>query len=71
MTIIGLSTLILALSLTLTKGQYMEGRIDKIDVTREHQELIALFYRIELRTMLQRILYEHYARAGITNQHGK
>ena len=37
----------------------MEGRIDKIDVKREHKELIALFYRMELIAFVQTLLYQH------------
>jgi hypothetical protein len=37
----------------------MENRIDKIDVQKDHQELIALFYRIQLRNFIQILLYEH------------
>jgi hypothetical protein len=48
-----------AASFTISKGYYMEGRIDKIDVKREHKYLIALFYRMELRSLLQRLVYEH------------
>lgn len=41
------------------KGHCMEGsRIDKIDVKSEHKELIALYYRIELKTFVQVLLYE-------------
>lgn len=36
----------------------MEGRIDKIDVKREHRELIALFYRMELKNFLQVLMYQ-------------
>ena len=50
---------------TLSKGSHMENRIDKIDVKNDHRELIALFYRIELRTFVQTLLYEHYQRYGI------
>lgn len=46
-------------SSTISKGQFMEGRIDKIDVKQEHKYLIALFYRMELRSLLQRLVYEH------------
>ena len=42
---------------TLSKGSHMESRIDKIDVKKDHKELIALFYRIELRTFVQALLY--------------
>lgn len=42
---------------TLSKGSHMETRIDKIDVTNDHHELVALFYRIELRNLVQRLLY--------------
>ena len=53
------------LSYTLIKGSYMEGRIDKIDVKREHKELIALFYQMELKAFVQRLMYEHSTnRAG-------
>ena len=41
----------------ITKGQYMEGHIDKIDVKRDHKELIALFYKIELMHLMQVLLY--------------
>lgn len=44
---------------TITKGQYMEGRIEKIDVKREHRELVALFYRIELATFVYRLMFQH------------
>lgn len=37
----------------------MEQQIDKIDVKRDHKELIALYYKIELRNFLQRLLYEN------------
>lgn len=37
----------------------MEGRIDKIDVKRDHEELIALYYRMELLAFTQILLYEH------------
>jgi len=50
---------------TLSKGSHMESRIDKIDVKKEHKELIALFYRIELRNFVQVLLYEHYQKYGI------
>ena len=43
----------------LSKGRDMENRIDKIDVQKDHQELIALFYRIQLRNFIQILLYEH------------
>jgi hypothetical protein len=35
----------------------MDSRIDKIDVKREHKELIDLFYRLELKHFLQVLLY--------------
>lgn len=41
------------------KGSHMEQQIDKIDVKREHKELIILFYKIELRALIQRLLYEN------------
>jgi hypothetical protein len=43
----------------------MENRIDKIDVRRDHEELIALFYRIELRNFVQILLYKHYQKYGM------
>ncbi len=57
---------LLAFSYTLIKGSHMEGRIDKIDVKREHKELIALFYQMELKALIQRLMYEHNTtRVGI------
>ena len=50
-------TFFLAFLHTLTKGYYMEGRIDKIDVKRDHQELIKLYYRLELKAFIQTLLY--------------
>lgn len=50
---------------TLSKGSHMESRIDKIDVKKEHKELIALFYRIELRSFVQALLYEHCQKSSI------
>ena len=50
---------------TLNKGSHMENRIDKIDVKKDHKELIALFYRIELRNFVQVLLYQHYQKHGI------
>ena len=47
----------LAFLYTLTKGRYMEGRIDKIDVKRDRQELINLYYRMELKAFIQALLY--------------
>jgi hypothetical protein len=38
----------------------MERPIDKIDVELQRKELIALYYRIELKSLLQRLLAEHY-----------
>ena len=59
-------TCLLAFSYTLIKGSHMEGRIDKIDVKREHKELIALFYKMELKAFIQRLMYEHTnTRVGI------
>lgn len=55
---------ILPFSYTLIKGYLMEGNIDKIDVKREHKELIALFYRMELKAMLQKLMYENSTRTG-------
>lgn len=43
----------------------MEGRIDKIDVKRDHKELIDLFYRMELRAFIQTLLHEHRTRCGV------
>lgn len=40
----------------------MERQIDKIDVKSEHKELIALFYRMELKSLIQRLLYENNLR---------
>lgn len=37
----------------------MENCIDKVDVKRDHKELIALFYRIELMTFIQILLYNN------------
>lgn len=37
----------------------MNSQIDKIDVKRDHKELIALYYRIELKALIQRLLYQH------------
>ena len=42
-----------------SKGSHMENRIDKIDVKKDHKELIALFYRIELRNFVNILLYQH------------
>jgi hypothetical protein len=44
------------------KGSHMEKnrRIDKIDVKRDHKELIALYRKIELRNFIQVLLYKHY-----------
>jgi len=55
------TTIILAFLFNLSnKGSHMEKRrIDQIDVKRDHKELIALYYRIELRTFLQVLLYQH------------
>ena len=53
---------------TLSKGSLMENRIDKIDVKNEHRELIALFYRIELRNFVQVLLYEHQKQYGIKQE---
>ena len=44
---------------TLSKGSLMENRIDKIDVKKDHKELIALFYRLELKAFVQTLLYQH------------
>jgi hypothetical protein len=44
---------------TLSKGSHMESRIDKVDVKKEHKELVALFYRIELRNFIRTLLYNH------------
>lgn len=38
----------------------MRNQVDKIDVKREHKELIALYYQIELKALIQRLLYQHY-----------
>ena len=48
-----------------SKGSHMESRIDKIDVKSEHKELIALFYRIELRNFLQILMYQSCRGQGI------
>lgn len=32
-------------------------KIDKIDVKSEHKELIALYYKMELKAFIQRLLY--------------
>jgi hypothetical protein len=44
------------------KGSHMEKnrRIDKIDTKKDHKELIALYYKIELRAFVQAVLYKHY-----------
>lgn len=47
--------------LTTIKGQFMEGRIDSIDVKNEQEELIALYYYMELKAMAQVLLYEQIA----------
>lgn len=54
-----------AVMFILSKGSHMENRIDKIDVRRDHEELIALFYRIELRNFVQILLYKHYQKYGM------
>jgi hypothetical protein len=51
---------------TLTKGTFMEGNhIDKIDVKRDHKELIALYYKMELKAFIQCLLYEHQTSKGL------
>ena len=42
----------------IEEGHLMKGRIDRIDVRRDHRELVALFYRIELQHLIMRLLYE-------------
>ena len=54
-----------AILYTISKGSHMENRIDKIDVKNDHKELIALFYKIELRTFVQALLYTQYQKYGI------
>lgn len=49
---------VLSLFLPLIKGSFMEVRIDKIDVKRDHKELIALFYYIELKDLVRRLVYK-------------
>lgn len=42
------------------KGSHMENnRIDSIDVSKDHKELIALYHRIELRNFVLVLLYQH------------
>jgi len=50
------------------KGSHMENRIDQIDVKKDHKELIALFYRIELSTFVQILLYQHSQQGGATKE---
>lgn len=57
-----------AILYTLSKGSHMENRIDKIDVKKDHKELIALFYRIELSTFVQILLYQHSQQYGSTKE---
>jgi hypothetical protein len=45
---------------TKSKGYRMDKRhIDKIDVKKDHKELIALAYRLELISFVQVLLYQH------------
>jgi hypothetical protein len=49
----------------VAKGCRMDDRrIDKIDVKRDHKELIALYYYMELKSLVQRLLYEHESTTG-------
>ena len=61
------TTGILAFLLNLSnKASHMEKRrIDKIDVKTDRKELIALYYRIELRTFIQVLLYTHHQKCVI------
>lgn len=58
-TLVCLFTGLPALLHLIIKGHCMEGHIDKIDVKRDHKELIALFYRMELLAFTQVLLYAH------------
>jgi hypothetical protein len=50
---------------SIAKVYHMEDRrIDKIDVKRDHKELIALYYYMELKSLVDRLLYEHNATTG-------
>ena len=66
---IDITTLIVILATLLNlsnKGSHMEKRrIDKIDVKKEYKELIALYYRLELRNFIQVLLYKHYKKCVI------
>lgn len=50
---------------TLSKGSHMENRIDKINVKKDHKELIALFYRLELKNFVQVLLYQHQQKNSV------
>jgi hypothetical protein len=57
-----MSTIAVIIATTLLtlrcKGSRMENtRIDRIDIKRDHKELIALFYRLELRNFVSILLY--------------
>jgi hypothetical protein len=60
-----LTAFLTSLSQSSLKGCYMEDRnIDKIDVKRDHKELIALYYYLELKSLVERLLYEHNTTNG-------
>ena len=42
-----------------SKGYYMEGHIELIDVKRDRDELITLFYYMELKALLSKLMYEN------------
>lgn len=43
----------------------MDNQIDEINVLRDHKELIALTYKMELMSFLNGLLYEHYTSKGL------
>ena len=53
-----LTMTISAILLTLNKGNHMELHVDKIDVKKEQEELVSMFYRIELRNFVRILLNE-------------
>ena len=43
----------------------MDRQIDEINVLRDHKELIALSYKMELVFFIKGLLYEHYCVKGL------
>lgn len=45
----------------IKEGHMRAANIDKIDVKRDHKNLITLYYYIEFKSIVQRLLYKQSA----------